>query len=89
MLSMVQILEHFCKFSGLKINMSKSVLAGINSDSSMIARLSRSIGCDIGSWPMKYLGIPLGGNPIKSEFWEPVISKVSKRLDGWKKAFLS
>ncbi|KAL5551395.1 hypothetical protein UlMin_001571 [Ulmus minor] len=25
----------------------------------------------------------------KAEFWTPVIEKVSKRLDGWKKAFLS
>ncbi|KAL5565627.1 hypothetical protein UlMin_028791 [Ulmus minor] len=25
----------------------------------------------------------------KAEFWNPVIEKVSKRLDGWKKAFLS
>lgn len=33
--------------------------------------------------------MPLGGNPRKFDFWEPVISKVAKRLDGWKKAFLS
>ncbi|KAL5578918.1 hypothetical protein UlMin_011360 [Ulmus minor] len=48
-----------------------------------------SVGCEKGSWPMKYLGLPLGGNPISAEFWNPVIEKVGKRLDGWKKAFLS
>ncbi|KAL5552484.1 hypothetical protein UlMin_039885 [Ulmus minor] len=42
-----------------------------------------------GSWPMKYLGLPLGGNPNSTEFWNPVVEKVGKRLDGWKKAVLS
>ncbi|EXC04145.1 hypothetical protein L484_006623 [Morus notabilis] len=29
--------------------------------------------------------LPLGENPRLSVFWEPVVSKVAKRLDGWKK----
>lgn len=29
--------------------------------------------------------LPLGDNPRLSVFWEPVVSKVAKRLDGWKK----
>ena len=43
----------------------------------------------MGLWPTKYLGTPLGGNLCCGEFWELVISKVAKRLDGWKRAFLS
>ena len=43
----------------------------------------------MGDWPIIYLGLPLGGNPQNIDFWEPVVSKVAKRLDGWKKAFLS
>ena len=46
-------------------------------------------GCEVGAWPIKYLGLPLGSNPRKINFWEPVVNKVAKRLDGWKKAFLS
>ena len=38
---------------------------------------------------MKYLGIPLGGNLLREDFWEPELNKVAKRLDGWKRAFLS
>lgn len=34
-------------------------------------------------------GYLLGGNPSKLLFWEPVISKISKKLAGWKKCFLS
>ena len=33
--------------------------------------------------------MPLGGNPCSRTFWELVISKVAKRLDGWKRTFLS
>ena len=40
-------------------------------------------------WPLKYLGLPLWGNPVSFKFWSPVIEKVSNRLDGWKKGFLS
>ena len=38
---------------------------------------------------MKYLGLPLGGNLLSKEFWNPVLEKVSKRLEGWKKGLLS
>lgn len=38
---------------------------------------------------MKYLGLPFGENLLSLEFWSPVIEKVGKRVDGWKKAFLS
>ena len=43
----------------------------------------------MGIWPTKYLGMPLGGNPCSGAFWEPALSKVAKRLDGWKMTFLS
>ena len=51
--------------------------------------MADSLGCEPGLWPTKYLGMPLGGNPCSRTFWEPVISKIFKRLDGWKRAFLS
>ncbi|RVW98432.1 Cation-chloride cotransporter 1 [Vitis vinifera] len=36
-----------------------------------------------------YLGLPLGGNPIACGFWDPVIKRIFRRLDGWQKAYLS
>ena len=35
------------------------------------------------------MGLPLGGNPIACGFWDPVIERISRRLDGWQKAYLS
>ena len=34
-------------------------------------------------------GSSLGGNPLKADFWELLRSKIAKRLDRWKKVFLS
>ena len=42
-----------------------------------------------GDWPLKHVGLPLGGNPKAVESWAPVLEKVKKRLDGWEKAGLS
>ncbi|KAL5538556.1 hypothetical protein UlMin_042562 [Ulmus minor] len=83
------ILNFFSMCSGLKINMNKSSLVGINLEDEEVRVLTTEVGCEKDSWPMKYLGLPLGGNPNSAEFWNPVVEKVGKRLDGWKKAFLS
>ena len=83
------LLATFCLVSGLKINMEKSTLLGMGIDAELVKSTTDSLGCEPGEWPTKYLGMPLGGNPCSRAFWEPVISKISKRLDGWKRAFLS
>ncbi|KAL5549263.1 hypothetical protein UlMin_004494 [Ulmus minor] len=83
------ILNFFSMCSGLKINMNKSSLAGIHMEDEEVMALAAVVGCEKGSWPMKYLGLPLGGNPNSTEFWNPVVEKVGKRLDGWKKSVLS
>ncbi|RVW73187.1 Pumilio-like 5 [Vitis vinifera] len=41
------------------------------------------------NWPIFYLGLPLGGNPIACGFCDPVIERTSRRLDGWQKTYLS
>ena len=83
------ILETICCISGMKINNAKCSLVGINSNGSNVERLAEMLGCGVGSWPLKYLGLPLGGNPRSVSFWNPVVDRVEKRLEGWKKAFLS
>ena len=38
---------------------------------------------------MPYLSLPLGRNLKTIGFWDLVVERISRRLDGWKKAFLS
>lgn len=42
----------------------------------------------MGRWPLNYLGLPLERNQ-ELPFWDPVVEKVEKRLNGWSKALLS
>lgn len=35
-------------------------MAGINMEDGMLSELARTMGCKVGSWPFKYLGLPLG-----------------------------
>ena len=64
-------------------------MLGINLEEEEVANLVDLVECSVGVWPIKYLGLPLGGNPTRKTFWEPVVTKVAKRLDGWKRAFFS
>ena len=81
------ILLIFGILSRLKININKSTLCGINTSHDQISKLALMLGCTISNWHLMYLGLPLGGNPKSISFWDPVIDRVSRRLDGWKKGF--
>lgn len=87
--NLIDIVRQFCAESGLKINFEKSNLMGINCTSEENEELASFLGCTEESWPVCYLEMPLGGNPRSKTFWDPVVSKVIKRLEGWKKGFLS
>lgn len=69
--------------------MGNSILLGNNVDERLVGDFANSIGCLVGCWPIKFLGLPLGGNLLGVDFWKSVLAKVSKTLDGWKKAYLS
>ena len=83
------ILLVFGQVSDLKINLEKSSIVAINTNQEMVSRLASTLDCQETKWPLSYLGLPLGGNPNSIGFWDPVVEKVAKRLDGWKKAYLS
>ena len=87
-LNYLTILEVFGSISGLRVNLGKSVILGINTDVDLLHYMATFSRCEVGVWPIKYLGLPLGGNPRKVDFWELVVTKVAKRLDGWKKTSL-
>ena len=79
----------FCEASSLKINMAKNTFLELGVEDQVTTSYAKMVGCGVGEWPISYLGMPLGENPCSRSFWEPVITKVTKRLDGWKKAYLS
>ncbi|RVW90164.1 putative mitochondrial protein [Vitis vinifera] len=53
----------FGQISGLKVNLDKSNLFGINLDQNHLSRLALLLDCKASDWPILYLGLPLGGKP--------------------------
>ncbi|KAM7481515.1 hypothetical protein LguiB_006098 [Lonicera macranthoides] len=83
--NLMGILDIFGYASGLKINRSKTKIVGINVEEEDMRVLAGRIGCSMGCWPMSYLGLPLGDNPMKASFWNTVVENIGKRLKGWYK----
>ncbi|GAU49411.1 hypothetical protein TSUD_407260 [Trifolium subterraneum] len=75
--------------SGLKVNFNKSMLVGVNISESWLNEAASALHCNVGKIPFLYLGLSIGGDPRRLSFWEPVLSRIKKRLSGWKSRFLS
>lgn len=74
----------FEHISGLKINLGKSDLIGINVVEALVNYLVESIGCERLSWPIVHLGAPLGGKPRSKTFWERIEGIITTHLESWK-----
>ena len=83
------LLTAFEQMSGLKINFHKSELFcyGLAKDHEM--DYSCLFGCGIGSFPLKYLGIPMTHRRLRNSEWQCVIDRFEKRLAMWKGKLLS
>ncbi|GAU41193.1 hypothetical protein TSUD_26180 [Trifolium subterraneum] len=83
------VLLLFESMSGLKVNFNKSMLVGVNIPESWLGEAASALHCRVGKIPFIYLGLPIGGDPRRLGFWEPVLARLKKRLSGWKSRFLS
>jgi hypothetical protein len=87
--AMRAVLVLFAAVSGLKVNFHKSMLVGVNMAESWLAEAASVLGCSVGRIPFLYLGLPIGGDPRRLSFWDPVVNKIRTRLSGWNSRFLS
>ncbi|GKV41384.1 hypothetical protein SLEP1_g48927 [Rubroshorea leprosula] len=83
------IMRIFEMVSGLKINFGKSMLMGINVPEEWMTRMSCILNCKQGSFPCKYLGMPIGGRRRCIAMWSPMIDSFKKKLASWKNRFIS
>lgn len=74
--------------SSLKVNSFKTCMVGIEVEESSLNSYAKIMGCSVGRWLIKYLGMPLGGNPKVMAFWDPVVEKVFKKLTCWKRSYI-
>jgi hypothetical protein len=82
------VLVLFELMSGLKVNFHKSMLVGVNIADSWLHEAASALCCRVGKVPFLYLGLPIGGDPRRLGFWEPVLTHIRNRLSGWKSRFL-
>jgi hypothetical protein len=58
------VLVLFAAVSGLKVNIHKNMLVGVNVAESWLAEAASVLGCSVGRIPFLYLGLPIGGDPV-------------------------
>jgi len=83
------IIRCFELSSDLRVNFHKSKIGAIGIDRDVMNTYSEILHCSLMELHFTYLGLPVGGNPSRCSFWEPVLSKIKKRLSVWKGRSLS
>lgn len=74
---------------GLKVNFHKSMFVSVNVSNFWLKDDSMVLNCKIGHVPFFYLGLPIGGDSQKLNFWKPLVERVNSRLSWWKSRNLS
>lgn len=62
----------------IHINMTKSKTYNVN-EVPNLSDLAKILGCETGSFPSTYLGLPLGASYKATELWNGVMEKVEKK----------
>jgi hypothetical protein len=73
---------------GLKVNLAKSVLVPVG-EVNDVGALAEVLGCEVGSLPITYLGMPLGSRFKDKACWNEVVEKSIRTLASWKRLYLS
>ncbi|GJX11990.1 RNA-directed DNA polymerase, eukaryota [Tanacetum coccineum] len=87
--TLTNVLECFHRASGLKINMSKSKIMGVNVDENKVNLAASKLGCLSLYNPFSYLGMKVGDMMSRAQAWKEVVDKVKNRLSKWKMKALS
>lgn len=75
--------------SGLQVNFYKSSIMGLNVTDEWLDCAAKILLCKKGSLAFTYLGIPIGGSTSRLATWNPIISKIEKKLATWRGKLLS
>ena len=88
-LNMKLILCIFEQLSGLKINFHKSELYCFGQAKTEEEHYRQLFGCESGSFPFKYLGIPIHFRKLKNGEWKPIEDRFERKLSSWISKLLS
>jgi hypothetical protein len=74
------LLNSFETASGLRVNYNKSQILPINVGHNRLQHLANTFGCQVGSLPFTYLGLPMGTTKPCIEDLTPIMDRVERRL---------
>uniref|UniRef100_A0A452XNX0 Reverse transcriptase domain-containing protein n=1 Tax=Aegilops tauschii subsp. strangulata TaxID=200361 RepID=A0A452XNX0_AEGTS len=77
------LLYMFEMMSGLKVNFQRSEILTVGGDENIIREYAELFNCDIGSFPIKYLGMTVSYTNLRNSNWEFIIVKYLKRFEAW------
>ena len=60
------LLYMFEMMSGLKVNFQKSEILTVGGDENVVNKYAEIFNCEVGSFPLKYLGMPVSYSNLKS-----------------------
>jgi hypothetical protein len=83
------VLVAFEKLSGLKISFHKSELFCFGKAKDRSKEYVELFGCVEGSFPFRYLGIPMHYRKLSNKHWSSIEDRFQKRLSSWKGKLLS
>jgi hypothetical protein len=75
--------------AGLKINFHKSEILTINDEQNWASAYADIFNCQVGIFPIKYLGVPVSPSRLHVWDWLPLVEKSAKRLDVWQGGSMS
>jgi hypothetical protein len=79
----------FEQMFGLKINFEKSEVIMVGGDNNLTLTYAEIFNCQVGLFPIKYLGVPISASRIQVSHWQHLEGKLSKKLDIWQGNTLS
>ena len=69
--------------SGLKVNFQKSEILTVGGDENTVNKYAKIFNYEVGSFPLKYLGMLVSYANLKSSDWEFIVGKYLKRFEAW------
>ena len=78
------VLLLFEAISGFKVNFHKNMLFGVNVNDTWLHEAALVMNCKHVRLPFHYLGLRIGGDPWKLQFWYLLVERIHNRLYGSK-----
>lgn len=84
-----EVLDTFYEWSGLKVNYEKSEIFLFGVPEVEINCLTSSLRIRRGSLPVRYLGVPLVSGRLSEKDYNPLVEKITARVNSWGTKHLS